>query len=162
LETRFWSHVDRQNSDDCWEWRGTRIRGGYGHLYIGHHGGKPQLALAHRISWLLTHGEWIDGTRQIVRHRCDNPPCVNPDHLELGSYADNMRDMRDRGRERKLRGSQAPWSKLTERDVTQIVALHQAGTSWRCLAETFGVSTPTIADIFAGRSWAHLTGLKPA
>lgn len=80
----------------CWEWRGDRNDFGYGRLSA------PRLGLdkarVHRIMWEMHHGPIADGLS--VRHRCDNPPCVNPDHLELGTHGENMQDMADRRRSR--------------------------------------------------------------
>lgn len=78
--------------DGCWEWQGTRSSTGYG---VMHWDGR--LTGAHRIAWTLIHEEPIpDGL--VVRHTCDNRPCVRPDHLLIGTRADNSRDMVERGR----------------------------------------------------------------
>ena len=90
LMERFWQKVD--TSGACWEWRGARNAPGYGVIAIG--GGRAEGA--HRVSWILTYGLIPPG--EVVRHRCDNPPCVRPSHLEIGTHADNMRDMTLRGR----------------------------------------------------------------
>lgn len=88
----FWTHVDKSGA--CWLWTGTRNLQGYGttthrSLPIG----------AHRLAYELTHGFTIPAG-MIVMHTCDNPPCVNPDHLRLGTQRDNVRDMTARGRSR--------------------------------------------------------------
>lgn len=86
---RFWNKVDR--SGDCWTWQGSRDRKGYGRVSVNQ---RP--VLAHRFSWTLSHGPIPDGL--CVLHKCDNPPCVNPEHLFLGTIADNNRDMVAKGR----------------------------------------------------------------
>lgn len=86
---RFWARV--QKGDGCWEWQGTRIAHGYGRLRVG-----SERVLAHRYSWRITNGPIPAGMS--VLHRCDNPPCVRPDHLFLGTQLDNNRDRSAKGR----------------------------------------------------------------
>jgi hypothetical protein len=99
IEKRFLSHVDK--SEGCWEWSGKVDKAGYGQFKIGGRNGKTNFA--HRVSYTLFKGEIPDG--MCVLHRCDNPPCVNPEHLWLGTKADNSRDAMAKGR---LRGAIAP------------------------------------------------------
>lgn len=90
---RFWSKVDKE--DECWEWNGERHAHGYG-VFCFWYENKRARVLAHRLALTLAAGPFSDD--QIVRHRCDNPPCVRPDHLELGTQADNVHDAISRGR----------------------------------------------------------------
>lgn len=93
LEQRFWAKVKK--ADGCWLWTGAGSRKGeHGRIGIG--GRSEGIALAHRLSWELHHGPVPDGF--CVCHRCDNPPCVNPAHLFLGTKGDNNRDMYAKGR----------------------------------------------------------------
>ncbi len=80
---RFWDKVDK--SGKCWIWRGSKLKTGYGRF---HFAGKT--ITAHRISWMLAHGSIEEGMH--VLHKCDNPPCVNPDHLYIGTHTQNMQD----------------------------------------------------------------------
>lgn len=88
-------------SDGCWIWVGSRNVKGYGQIQLGRRGLRP--VLAHRASWEIHFGPIPDG--QFVMHKCDNPPCVRPDHLRLGSAAENTRDMIAKGRAWFLNGS---------------------------------------------------------
>jgi hypothetical protein len=90
---RFWSHVHKTNT--CWLWTGrTNPTRGYGRMYYNRHDTDT-----HRIAWELMHGPIP--TDMVVCHRCDNPPCVNPDHLFLGTHADNVADKVAKGRQAK-------------------------------------------------------------
>ena len=96
LETRFWRSVERIPEHSCWEWVGARNQDGYGVISVG--GRRSPQERAHRLSWRLHYGEIPAG--MLVLHRCDNSSCVNPDHLFLGTQADNMRDKIQKGRAR--------------------------------------------------------------
>jgi hypothetical protein len=89
LSRRFWAKVDRRGPDRCWEWTG-KLAKGYGSIrWCG------QWLLAHRLSYVWTHGAIQDGL--LVIHSCDNPKCVNPAHLRLGTHRDNALDTVERG-----------------------------------------------------------------
>lgn len=93
-DEQFWSRVSR-NPDGCWEWRRARISSGYGN-FGGSTDGRRWMKLAHRHAWEITNGPIPLG--MVVLHRCDNPPCVRPDHLSLGTMRDNTADMIQKGR----------------------------------------------------------------
>jgi len=92
LANRFWPKV--RKGDECWEWIGARGARGYGKMTAGPRGSGH--VRAHRVSWELAFGPVPDGLW--VLHTCDNPPCVRPDHLWLGTRLDNMRDCARKGR----------------------------------------------------------------
>lgn len=92
LADRFWAKVQKAGPDDCWPWLASRMPKGYGKLGIA----STTPKLAHRVSWELHYGPIPEGL--FVCHRCDNPPCVNPAHLFLGTCTDNLRDMVAKGR----------------------------------------------------------------
>ena len=92
-ERKFWAKVDKGDGAGCWLWTGKTNRDGYGVLTRQRKGW-----FAHRYSWTLANGDIPDG--MMACHTCDNPPCIRPDHLFLGTRADNLRDMRAKGRGR--------------------------------------------------------------
>ena len=98
---RFWSKVNIPNLNACWEWQAGKFPKGYGAFYFN---GKCQRA--NRVSWILTKGEIPKGLK--VLHSCDNPPCVNPLHLSLGTTADNMKDRDQRGRHKNMKKTHCP------------------------------------------------------
>lgn len=112
----FWQKVDKGTEDGCWIWTGARHRKGYGRFAVANR----RKVYAHRYSWELAHGPIPDGL--FVLHRCDNPPCVNPGHLFLGTNQDNMRDAAAKGR-------LVSRAKLTEAIVTSMRRRHAAGTA---------------------------------
>lgn len=146
---RFWSKVDRRGDDDCWKWIGGSWHPfGYGLLAIdGINTG------AHRVAWIIAHGT-IPKTKHVL-HRCDNPPCVNPAHLFLGSHTDNMRDKTSKWRHRY--GSKHENAKLTESAVRHIRAERAAGVTLRELAAQYGVALTTIWHAARGtKAWRHV------
>jgi len=90
-EIRFLSKIKISLPDNCWEWEASKNKGGYGQFAVNK---KPKLA--HRVAWELKHGSIPNGL--CVLHKCDNPPCVNVNHLFLGTRQDNLKDMRNKGR----------------------------------------------------------------
>lgn len=123
----------------------------------GQFGLRKQVYLAHRVSWVLHYGD--PGSMQ-VNHKCDNPKCVNPEHLFLGTQRDNMHDMIAKGREdhsKILRGQDHGSSKLNDEKVKEIWRLHlHEGLGERKLGERFGVTPANIHCVLAGKTWKHL------
>jgi hypothetical protein len=98
--TKFYSRVDKSN--DCWLWTGPRHPRGYGMTFFS---GKT--AFAHRVAWTLDNGAIPDG--MVICHKCDNPPCVNPGHLFIGTQADNNRDRHAKGRTKNIKEAREAW-----------------------------------------------------
>ncbi len=162
-QMRFWAKV--KISDDCWIWTASKNNDGYGQFGLGNGNMRP----AHRISWVLKNGSIPNG--MCVLHKCDNPPCVNPDHLFLGTIADNNHDRDSKGRHRPLlgksngmyggkhaaRGERQHLAKLTALEVLSIrEILSKGGTSFLALSKRFGVSDVTISHIFKRKTWTHI------
>lgn len=138
----FWARVDR--SGNCWLWRGACTHNGYGHLTVGKwFDGRKRQMRAHRLAFMLTHGHVADG--RLVLHACDNRRCCNPDHLRVGSAADNSADMISRGR-----GKIAPRAKLTK---GQVRAIRSDPRSAKDVAIEYGVGRRQIYYIRSGQQW---------
>lgn len=136
-------------SFDCWLWASVTCVNNparYGKLLID-----GQWVKAHRVSWMLRHGEIPDGLH--VLHRCDVPRCVNPNHLFLGTGLDNIRDKIAKGRARGPQGEAHARARLTERDVR---AIYASSEPRKLLAARYGVSRQQVAKIKARRTWKHL------
>jgi hypothetical protein len=146
-ENRFEAKFTR--GPDCWEWTGGRSSDGYGSFSIaGKHIG------AHRFAWIYANGSIPDGAH--VLHRCDNPPCVNPEHLFLGTHFDNMRDCGAKGRRSHIRGEKHGASRVTFREVTAIrYAYALAGCQQVDLARAVGISQQLVSNIVNGKSWVR-------
>ncbi len=152
LEQRFWAAVGK--SDGCWTWHGSKTAAGYGTL-----GSRETHVYAHRYSYALVHGPIPSGLH--ILHHCDNPPCVNPAHLFLGTHQDNMRDMRDKGRNYAAAGEAHPRAKITENDVIDMRSLWALGALMRDLAAEYGLDDSTVFDIVRGNSWKRVPGSCP-
>lgn len=154
---RFWSKVDTDG--DCWVWTGTAERGTYGQ--VG--GGGIRMPATH-AAWMLANLTPVpDG--KFVCHRCDNPPCVRPDHLYVGDQFDNMADRRARGGydnivrdpETVLRGEDHWAAKLNESDVLEIRRLFAQGQATTSqLADRFGLSQSSVGSIVRRENWTHV------
>ena len=145
---RFWAKVEK--TEQCWNWRGCINSGGYGGFsFLG------EWEKAHRVSWIIHIGPIPNGL--CVLHSCDNRRCVHPDHLWLGTKADNNADKTKKGRARG-----APWyrngaTKLIPEQVRKIRLLRAMGLSTYRLAERFGVSQRNICSILNGETWQTIS-----
>lgn len=152
LEPRFANKVAVR--DECWGWTGATNRtggGGYGILSVA---GRP--TLTHRHAWQLVNGPIPCGMS--VLHRCDNRPCIRPDHLFLGTKSDNMRDMVSKGRgwHPVFRGERSKWSRLTASDVVDIRRRKATGESSVSIAARYTTSDNSVNRIVRRARWAHL------
>jgi hypothetical protein len=152
LTVRFWSRVEPFNvrrGDACAHWLGHRLPAGYGTLKDN----QGATHYAHRVSWSLINGAIPE--ESVVRHKCDNPSCVRPSHLELGSQSENLSDRHKSGRTRVL-------PKLTDDDIVAIRSCYATGRwSQGDLAEMFfgtGSGQPAIQRIVSGRTYTNVGG----
>ena len=138
---RFWSYV--KVGDGCWPWGGPLDKDGYG--IIGSHRGRCK---AHRLSWEIANGYTPEGV--CVLHHCDNPGCVRPDHLFLGSPADNVRDRTKKGR--TARHETHGRAKLTAVNVAEIRRCRGLVTQ-QALADRFGVAQTIVSRVQLQQLW---------
>jgi HNH endonuclease len=160
---RFWSKIDTGTTPDgCWLWTGSTLHTGYGVMRIA---GRP--SAVHRLAWELAHGPIPAG--MFICHHCDVRRCVRPDHLFLGTPADNSADMVLKGRqatgdrapsrlhrESRPRGDSHPSRRLTSEAVIAIRERFAAGTPRVALAAEYGVSNVTVGKIVRGEAWRHV------
>lgn len=132
----------------CIEWTGWLERNGYGKTKF-----EGRSEWAHRVAWIKANGQPIP-KGMVVRHKCDNPPCVNPDHLELGTQRDNMADALERNR--TARGSALPHTVHTEEQVRRIILAVHAGESIGSVAERFGEQISAVSQIANGTTWKYI------
>ena len=137
---QFWAKVEK--TDSCWLWRGAIEGAGYGHFTI-----RRVHLRAHHVSWCIANGREPQGGLYI-RHTCDVPNCVNPDHLRLGTHQENMQDKIKRDR---------TGHKLKADDVRRIkVLLREKKLTKTAIGAMFGISDSFVGDISRGRKWAHV------
>lgn len=144
VQSAFWQHVDKNGPGGCWVWKSYRNERGYGLMTFN----RRKNIRAHRFSWELVHGP--TPSHKFCLHNCDNRRCVNPEHLYLGSYAENARDV-------QLRGRQV--SKLTANQVLEIRASTESN---QALAPKYGVSYRTIWAVRNAKGkWKYADVSKP-
>lgn len=149
IEERFWGKVNIKSDNECWEWTAGGLPQGYGRILIQRRG-----ILTHRLAYELTHGPIPKG--MCILHKCDNPPCCNPNHLFLGTYLDNNRDKSAKKRINPPYGTKEPNHKLTEKDVVKIRQLYKNGTYQKNIATQFNVSQHLISLIVRKKAWKHI------
>ena len=149
VRRRFWAKA--RKGEACWLWTGAQSSDKYGCFGLD-----GRTVAAHRVAWMLTNGPIPSGL--LVCHSCDNPRCVNPDHLWLGTNADNARDRDQKGRcrARGLPGDRSTNHKLTSDRVTEIRRLVESGEQQKDVAKRFGVHKATVNDLVLRKTWASV------
>lgn len=160
---RFAKFFDPGGLDKCWEWKGGRTPKGYGHFFTSKYSSLKGEAIAHRVMFILENGEIPKGL--FVLHKCDNPPCVNPNHLYLGTVNDNSRDMVERGRSVKgrtgkvggyfSRGTPKPQLRgigngncpFTQHQIDEMRRLRSTGMKQQEIADLIGCAQSTVGRI---------------
>lgn len=138
----------------CWEWSGYRDQDGYGRVTWN-----DSAVPSHRLAYETWVGPIPEGL--FILHSCDNPPCINPDHLSPGTAKENAQDRDSRNRSNVLRGAASPNSKLTEKDVIDIRRKYAAGGVRQIeLASEYGVGQMQVSRIIRGERWSHVDGIS--
>lgn len=150
LSERLDARVSPEPNTGCHLWTGYVSRGGYGRIGAG--GGNAGMLATHRVAWELYCGPIPDGLQ--VLHRCDTPSCCNPDHLFVGSIADNMADRTAKGR--GVRGERAGLAKLTEALVMEARRLRAEGLPYAEIGRRIGISQSHAYRVCAGLRWKHV------
>lgn len=144
---RFFNKILMKGLDDCWDWQGGINKDGYGMVsYLG------EMTLAHRVAWILHHWKYVP-EGMCVLHKCDRRQCVNPKHLYLGTHAENMKDMVEKGRSVHRHGEDNPNCKLNKEKVREIKQLQARGVSRHRIAKKYEISLSTVDRIKYGLSW---------
>lgn len=149
---RFKRKFEERGLDECWPWTAGTDAYGYGKIMMKTDKGFQSRG-AHVVAYTITNGPIPKGL--LVCHTCDNPACVNPNHLIIGTYQYNMTDKCNKGRHRSPIGEAVGSSKLTEEAISEIKASIKAGVEQKQLANKFGVSPSSICNIVKGRTWSH-------
>lgn len=144
---KFWEYVEK--SEGCWNWKGPHNDKGYGQINA-----EKKTSYAHRFSWILHNGPITNGL--IVCHHCDNPSCVRPDHLFLGTHKDNNADMLSKHRENFVQGENVGCAKLTNEQAEEIRKSYRRGVKgygFIAIGRRFNVSPNIIMNIVLGRTY---------
>ncbi len=152
----FWNKIKFGQPDECWEWQADSIKHGYGRYSVHVNGTKNKAIkyLSTRFIFEKIFGSLNQSLH--VLHKCDNPRCVNPNHLFTGTPMDNSNDKFEKGRQNFVRGSECKQSKLNESDVTSIKSELLNGCKASELARIYGVSKQVISKIKHNHTWMHV------
>lgn len=163
MEEMFWDRVDKKSDYECWIWKGSLFLEKNGRLPYGRFVRDDVCYKAHRVSWEIhNHQKIPEGL--FVCHKCDNPKCVNPSHLFIGTAKENAQDRDRKGRGLRgrnphksyRRGIAIPWAKLNDEKVREIRNERNRGVSLSVLSQRFGVSPQSIRDAAIGKKWGHV------
>ena len=153
MKTRLMSKA-KEDDNGCWVWQPYKDKDGYGKIDLKINGIRSCIG-AHRVSYATFIGAIPEGVN--VLHHCDNPACINPEHLFLGTQKDNMEDMYAKGRENYLVGESCSWSKLAENKVKVIRATCKyTNLTNKEIGEIFNVKSGTISAVNNRRRWKHV------
>ncbi|MCK5445678.1 MAG: HNH endonuclease [Rhodospirillaceae bacterium] len=147
IQERFEMYISPEPMSGCWLWAASCHKWGYGRFRVG-----SKKKLAHRVSWEIYNGPIPDGL--CVLHKCDVPECVNPDHLFLGTNADNAADRSAKGRDATRRGENNGRAKITDKQAREI---YLRGGTQRETAAHYGIGESGVSRIKSGDGWAHAT-----
>jgi hypothetical protein len=160
---RFWRKIENTDPAKCWNWLAGVSKYGYGKLRVKVDG-QWKIMASHRLSYMIHRGDIPEGVN--VLHSCDNPPCVNPEHLFLGTQLDNVKDMHEKGRDNNqrkgprrtllLHGVENYLRKLTEADVVEIRTRKGLGQTAASMASDYLVSKSTIERVLNGKCWSKV------
>lgn len=146
LKRRFWLKVRECLPETCWDWIGEITNVGYGRFTF-----KQKRTGAHRMAWMITHGNIPDGL--CVCHTCDNRKCVNPGHMFLGSNAENMADKVAKKRQETGANVRKKTTKITPEQALEIRARGKTGAKPTALAREYGLSQSFVSEVIAGKKW---------
>ena len=152
-----WELIAKAGDDDCWQWQGCTNNTGYGSMTVS-----QKVYSAHRIAYALTYPGRIEysapkdkNLKQFILHKCDNRLCCNPNHMELGNYADNNKDAALKGRSRAPRGAEHKKAKLTQDQAEQVRSMHKTGLSFVDLGKMFNIHANNISRIVRLRGYVE-------
>jgi len=154
IKENFAMKVGRKLANGCTNWEGVKDGHGYGSVVVP---GVSRLAKSHRVSWILANRMPIPVDRPVILHSCDNPACVNPDHLRCGTQLENIADSVAKNRNSAGIGEGHGNVKLTEEKVIEIRKQKAQGATCKALSRIYGVGDDQICRICTRKSWAHVS-----